>query len=342
MANRDKPPFWVKVDNGLLAPLTEYDERKIMSYKNGAEIRVNFWQGRSLPELRKYWAILDLVIEQCKTPWSTPEEASDALKLELGVTDVSKTVRGQWFVRPGSISFTEMEESAFLDFRSKAFAVLEAFTGVDPWTLQKEAANTELPGGREPNPDPDQIPDPSGQDEAEEEGSPHSSQAASSSADEQEQVSAESDEVASSDRSVDEGGAANSSAPSSPNQELAEGSATSANERDGGHREIPPSLEIQKPLDIPDIEKERLIFYAQNMLTKAGDPNIDGRAVTNMEKRWAGEIKEFSNDAISAARAVSDACRHIRKDEMDEATARNHIAKNVLGCDPSELEAHNG
>lgn len=172
MSKRDKPPFWVRIDHNKLAPLTEYDERKILSYKNGAEIRVSFWQGRSLPELRKYWAILDLVIERCNTPWSTPEEASDALKLELGITDVSKTVHGQWFVRPGSIAFTEMEESAFLDFRSKAFAVLEALTGVDPWTLQKEAANTELPGGRELNSNPDAaLPkSPTHQDQAEDDG----------------------------------------------------------------------------------------------------------------------------------------------------------------------------
>jgi hypothetical protein len=89
-------------------------------------------QQRSLPLLKKYWAILRDVVANCKTPWSSPDEASDALKLALGITEAGKTVKGDWFIRAGSISFNSLDQAAFRDFFDKAMALLGEVTGVDP------------------------------------------------------------------------------------------------------------------------------------------------------------------------------------------------------------------
>ena len=304
MGKRDKPPVWVKVDGGKLLPLTEYDERKIRSYADGAELRVSLWQGRTLNELRRYWAILNTVIEACSTPWNTPEEANDALKLALGITDVSKTVHGQWFVRPGSISFTEMEESAFLDFRSKAFAVLEALTGVDPWTLQKEAANTELPGGREPNSNPDAtLPrSPTHQDQAEDAG------------------------LASEDSSVLEGGEAGASPPS---PELAEDEATSVNDGDGKvltGNEPSPSIDprfksaVQQMLAVPLMDT---LF--EDQLSE----------LTTLKDFWKGNLSEDCHDKLAALFSTTQA---VLKGHEARQRALDYYA-GVLKCDASELEA---
>lgn len=309
MSKRDKPPFWVRIDHNKLAPLTEYDERKILSYKNGAELRVSFWQGRSLPELRKYWAILDLVIERCNTPWSTPEEASDALKLELGITDVSKTVHGQWFVRPGSIAFTEMEESAFLDFRSKAFAVLEALTGVDPWTLQKEAANTELPGGRELNPDSD-VPPSSEQDKA------------------------ETDTVAS--RSVSAGEGESPTPPGSPSPDIqsAEDGDVSADGGDGD------DLTGNPPSPSDEIDPRFKEAVRQLLAVPLMDALLEDQLskLTELKDFWKGNLKKDCHDKLAALFRTTQAIlkgRETRQRALEYYTG-------VLKCGVIDLEPDNG
>lgn len=137
MGKHDHPTLQFTVENGRLAPASPYEQEVLDTYQRGAQLTVTLNQKRSLPILRKYWAVLRDVVQNCKTPWNSTDEASDALKLALGVTDISKTVHGQWFIRPGSISFTSMDEAAFRDFFEKAMAVLSEVTGIDPDELRQ-------------------------------------------------------------------------------------------------------------------------------------------------------------------------------------------------------------
>ncbi len=136
MGKHDHPSLQFKVEAGRLVPAGPYEAEVVNTYRNGAEVTVTLNQKRSLPLMKKYWAVLRDVIANCKTPWNSPDEASDALKLALGVTDISKTVKGQWFIRPGSISFTSMDEQDFRDYFEKAMAVLAEVTGIDPDELR--------------------------------------------------------------------------------------------------------------------------------------------------------------------------------------------------------------
>lgn len=137
MGKHDMPSLQFKVDGGRLVPAGPYEQEVIDTYQRGAEITVTLHQKRTLPLLKKYWAVLRDVVSNCKTPWNSTEEASDALKLALGVTDIGKTVSGQWFIRAGSISFNSMDQAAFKDFFDKAMAVLAGVTGIDPETLSQ-------------------------------------------------------------------------------------------------------------------------------------------------------------------------------------------------------------
>ena len=136
MGKHDHPSMQFKVDGGRLVPAGPYEAEVLEAYQRGSEITVTLHQRRSLPLLKKYWAVLRDVVENCKTPWNSPDEASDALKLALGVTDIGKTVKGQWFVRAGSISFASMDQAAFRDFFEKAMAILAEVTGIDPDSLR--------------------------------------------------------------------------------------------------------------------------------------------------------------------------------------------------------------
>lgn len=137
MTKHDMPSLQFVVDGGRLVPAGPYEAEVLATYSRGAQLTVTLHQKRSLPLLKKYFAVLRDVVENCNTPWNSTEEASDALKLALGITDIGKTVSGQWFIRPGSISFNSMDQAAFRDFFDKAMAVLARVTGIDPEELSK-------------------------------------------------------------------------------------------------------------------------------------------------------------------------------------------------------------
>ena len=137
MGKHDHPSLQFSVERGHLVPTGPYEAEVLDSYAPRSIVSVTLSQKRSLPLLKKYWSVLRDVVENCKTPWNSRDEASDALKLALGVTDIGKSVEGKWFIRPGSISFDSMDEPAFRDYFEKAMAILARVTGIDPDELSK-------------------------------------------------------------------------------------------------------------------------------------------------------------------------------------------------------------
>ena len=142
MSRSGQVPIRMRVEGMRLVPASAFDQEALSAYQNGAIIQVSFWQGRNPDLLRKFWAILSKVVETCNTPWEDKEEAADALKLALGITDVGSTVNGQMFVRPGSIAFNALDEARFRKFFEDSMAILCRITGVDVEELGKEAADT--------------------------------------------------------------------------------------------------------------------------------------------------------------------------------------------------------
>jgi len=137
MGKHDMPTLEFTVERGRLVPAGPYEAEVLNTYRPGSKLTITLHQKRSLPLLKKYWAVMRDVVDQCKTPWNSPDEASDAIKLALGVTDIGKTVKGQWFIRPGSIAFTSMDEAAFREYFEKAMAILAEVTGIDPAELRQ-------------------------------------------------------------------------------------------------------------------------------------------------------------------------------------------------------------
>lgn len=142
MSKHNQAPLRMVVEGNRLSPASAFDQERLDSYTRGSVIEVYFWQGRNGALSRKYWSILSRAVKDCPTQWQSADEANDALKLALGITDIGKTVNGQWFIRPGSISFASMDEAKFREFFESAMAMLQKITGVDPLTLGKEAADT--------------------------------------------------------------------------------------------------------------------------------------------------------------------------------------------------------
>lgn len=141
MTKGDFPALRMVIENGRLAPAGQFDQERLNSYRRGTVVYVRFTEEKDRVLVRKWWAILGLVVKQCDTPWKTKEEASEAVKLALGIVNLSKTVGGQFMQYPKSL--TELEDPEMTEALENMTELLSRMTGVDVATLKKEAAHVE-------------------------------------------------------------------------------------------------------------------------------------------------------------------------------------------------------
>lgn len=133
----DQPPFRMTIENGRLVPSTPWDQERLDSFINGLKVKVTFVGDRDSVWIRKWWAIIGKAVKVCKTPWNTAEQASDAIKLAIGVVTYAKTVGNRTIEYPRSL--TELTDEELQQAVSDMQDVLFNVTGVDPATLRKEA-----------------------------------------------------------------------------------------------------------------------------------------------------------------------------------------------------------
>lgn len=109
--------------------------------KLGDDVALKGSRPRSLPHLRKYWRLMQIVSENHDI-LDTPEKVHTAVKAMLGL--------GKWVELPnaskplfieGSVSFSAMDQSTFSEFYDRAVtAVAKHLIGVDKKTLLDEIA----------------------------------------------------------------------------------------------------------------------------------------------------------------------------------------------------------
>jgi hypothetical protein len=139
MSKGDFPALRMVVDGGRLTPATPFDAERLNSYRRGTVVFCKFTEERDRVLVRKWFAVLGLVIKQCDTPWKNKEEAHEAIKLALGIVNLSKTVSGQWMQYPKSL--TELADPELQEALEQMIELLSRMTGVDVETLRKEAAD---------------------------------------------------------------------------------------------------------------------------------------------------------------------------------------------------------
>lgn len=139
MSKGDFPALRMVVDGGKLTPATPFDRERLNSYRRGTVVFCKFTEEKDRVLVRKWWAILGLVVKQCDTPWKTKEEASEAIKLSLGIVNLGKTAGGQFMQWPKSL--TELDDPEMQEALDQMIALLSHMTGVDVDTLKKEASH---------------------------------------------------------------------------------------------------------------------------------------------------------------------------------------------------------
>lgn len=139
MTKGDFPALRMVIEGGRLAPAGQFDQERLNSYRRGTVVYVRFTEEKDRVLVRKWWAILGLVVKQCKTPWKNKEEAHEAIKLALGIVNLSKTVGGQFMQYPKSLA--DLDDPEMTDALENMTALLSRMTGVDVETLRKETAH---------------------------------------------------------------------------------------------------------------------------------------------------------------------------------------------------------
>lgn len=135
----------VKRMKETLVPASKWDRAILEKLKDGAVYKADFKRPRSLPHLRRFYAILDAAME-AGIDCNSRDDLEFQLKYALGHVDVVQFWDGDKGIRERSISFKLMTQEDFSTFYAKAVNVLAARLGVDPEELLT-AAREQLEGG---------------------------------------------------------------------------------------------------------------------------------------------------------------------------------------------------
>jgi hypothetical protein len=306
VSKSDFPALRMTIDGGRLVPAGPFDAERLNSYRRGTVVYVRFTEEKDRVLVKKWWAILGLVLKQCQTPWKNKDEAHEAIKLALGIVNLSKTVGGDYMAYPKSLS--ELDDPEMTEALENMTELLSRMTGVDVATLKKETAHIvehddhdpatgeiiEHEPGVSPTPEADEIPSASSAEPADP--------------------------------------AKTSAGSPIPDISASDGGPVSGDDPAGG--ENAPS---QPPAGSRDPEMEILIRFAADLLPKAANPDISTGAIRAIEKRWIeGAIADLSDDGKDTARLICAAMRNIANGKVKLKAEAVELA-DVLGCTAAEI-----
>lgn len=143
MAKGDSPALKMRVEGGRMVPMTQWDQERLLSYRNGAEVNVVITQEAASWRRRKYWAILHKVVETAPVKARTAQDLHDAIRREIGFVDAYHSNGTNLRITLKSTS--KLDEPAFAAFFEEAMETLSEWTGLDAETLGKESADVGRP-----------------------------------------------------------------------------------------------------------------------------------------------------------------------------------------------------
>ena len=108
----------------------------------GREILILIRRVRSAKHHRWYFALLDKVVKATDR-WRSVDDLLDALKFELGLTEMRSDLFGNRYRAPKSVSWVKMSEDEFRPFAERSIEAIAMATGIDPTDLMREVVEQE-------------------------------------------------------------------------------------------------------------------------------------------------------------------------------------------------------
>lgn len=155
MAKSDAPALRLIVERGpRLVPASEFDAERLDAYAYGRIIRMVPVDEADRKDIRRWWAILNRVVKDGNVPWRTATQASEAIKLALGIVNYGKTIDGKYFQTPRSLK--ELDDAELAQAVEAMIELVHRMTGIDPVQWDREAADV----GRDIEDKPEDAPPP--------------------------------------------------------------------------------------------------------------------------------------------------------------------------------------
>ncbi len=140
MSKSDSPALRMVVETGpRLAPASAFDAERLDTFKIGRVMRFRPVDEADRKDIRQWWACINRALKVSKTPWSNAQQASEAIKLALGIVNLGKTVSGQWMQFPKSLN--DLDDAELADAVRDMKDLLHKITGVDPDDWHRETAD---------------------------------------------------------------------------------------------------------------------------------------------------------------------------------------------------------
>ena len=140
-AQSEMPPIRMVRKAMSLVAADAFSEEMLDGIRYNAPMDVTWTYEVLNPKRVKFWAILNNVIKNCRTPWTNSKAAANALKLHLGVVDEALSVAGGMIRYPASLN--DLKDDEFDTFYEGAMAALHKITGIDPESLKRAAPSVQ-------------------------------------------------------------------------------------------------------------------------------------------------------------------------------------------------------
>lgn len=125
-----------------LRPDDEMAESIMKTIQAGEAVNIKVTRSRSLPHLRLYWKLMQVVHENQEV-FETKEKMERAFRLAIGHYEMDRDVQGREYPTPLPINFSKMDQPEFNIFFEKAveFLVKNVLPGVGKQELINEVHN---------------------------------------------------------------------------------------------------------------------------------------------------------------------------------------------------------
>lgn len=128
-----------KTLGGKLEPVDDVGRDILSHIATGNVVRAEVKRPRNLGHHRKFWALVSMIYEN-QTRYGSPELLLDAIKVHIGHCETMKLRDGREVLIPKSISFSQMDQTAFDQFWDRVVACVckDIIPGLKRADLERE------------------------------------------------------------------------------------------------------------------------------------------------------------------------------------------------------------
>ncbi|SRR5258708_658173 len=120
-----------------LVPADQFAEEWLQSLPENREILFSYRKPRSVPQHRRFFAILQKAVENLPQ-YDDVDTLLDVIKIACFHVRQVVTAKGEIVMLPKSINFASMDATTYQRFEKRALVVLGNLLDVDPESLLKE------------------------------------------------------------------------------------------------------------------------------------------------------------------------------------------------------------